>query len=158
MGTAGGDRLRGGRSFSRHPRCRQNLRCGEFFAGAVAAYEAVLTAFAEADVGVLADLASADVYGPFVAAIAEREKQGEWVEWRLLSVETVKIADAALVERSASITVRFSSQFITYIRRANGDLVDAAGESVVDVTDDWTFARELLGRTPNWKLIATGSA
>ena len=35
---------------------------------------------------------------------------------------------------------------------------DGSPDSVTDVTDIWTFARELGARDPNWKLVATESA
>jgi predicted lipid-binding transport protein (Tim44 family) len=129
-----------------------------FLRGAVAAYEAVLAAFAEADLSALADLTSADVYEPFAAAVAERHAQEDRLEWTLLRLDTAKIVDAALDGRSMSITVRFSSQFITSRRSDPDDPVGGTHRSVVDTTDDWTFARQLLSRDPNWKLVATRPA
>ena len=129
-----------------------------FLRGAVAAYEAVLAAFTEADLSVLADLTSADVYEPFAAAIVERQAQEDRLEWTLLRIGAAKIVDAALDGLSVSITVRFSSQFITSRRSDPDDPVGETHSSVLDTTDDWTFARELLLRDPNWKLVATGPA
>jgi predicted lipid-binding transport protein (Tim44 family) len=129
-----------------------------FLQGAVAAYEAVLTAFQEGDLCVLADLTSADVYETFIAAIAEREKHGEHFEWTLLSIEAVTLVDAAIVKESALITLRFSSRFAQCRSGHAGDLADGSSEKLVRLTDDWTFARELRSHDPKWKLVATGSA
>ena len=37
----------------------------------------------------------------------------------------------------------------------NGNVIDGNAEKVTDVTDVWTFARDLSSRDPNWKLVAT---
>ena len=34
-------------------------------------------------------------------------------------------------------------------------VVDGSPDKVTDVTDVWTFAREVTSRNPNWKLVAT---
>ena len=36
-----------------------------------------------------------------------------------------------------------------------GNVVDGNAEKVSDVTDVWTFARDVTSRDPNWKLVAT---
>ena len=36
-----------------------------------------------------------------------------------------------------------------------GSVIDGDPEKVTDVTDVWTFARNLSSRNPNWKLVAT---
>ena len=38
-----------------------------------------------------------------------------------------------------------------------GALVDGDAETVAEVNDLWTFARDIRSRDPNWKLIATES-
>jgi predicted lipid-binding transport protein (Tim44 family) len=54
--------------------------------------------------------------------------------------------------------VQFLSKLITATRDAAGVITDGAADKVVDVTDIWTFARELNSRDPVWKLIATEAA
>jgi predicted lipid-binding transport protein (Tim44 family) len=34
-------------------------------------------------------------------------------------------------------------------------VIDGNAEKVTDITDVWTFARDLSSRDPNWKLVAT---
>jgi predicted lipid-binding transport protein (Tim44 family) len=36
-----------------------------------------------------------------------------------------------------------------------GNVTDGNADSVADVTDAWTFARDVSSRDPNWKLVAT---
>ena len=51
--------------------------------------------------------------------------------------------------------MRFLSKLITATRDAAGEVVDGSPDTVVDVTDVWTFARALGTRDPNWQLVAT---
>jgi predicted lipid-binding transport protein (Tim44 family) len=34
-------------------------------------------------------------------------------------------------------------------------VIDGNPDKVTDVTDVWTFARDVSSRDPNWKLVAT---
>ena len=38
------------------------------------------------------------------------------------------------------------------------DRLARRNEAVADITDIWTFARDITSRDPNWKLVGTGSA
>ena len=51
--------------------------------------------------------------------------------------------------------MRFQSKLVTATRDKDGNVTDGNAEKVTDVTDVWTFARDLSSRDPNWKLVAT---
>jgi predicted lipid-binding transport protein (Tim44 family) len=40
-------------------------------------------------------------------------------------------------------------------RAKDGTVIDGNPDAVTDVTDVWTFARDVSSRDPNWKLVAT---
>ena len=126
-----------------------------FIAGARAAYEMIVTAYAEGDRRTLKNLLSRDVYDGFEAAIREREAKGETAESRFVSIDKSDITDAELRGRTAQITIRFVSQLVSVTRDRDGAVIEGSPEKVTDVTDVWTFARDLSSRDPNWKLVAT---
>ncbi len=126
-----------------------------FLTGARAAYEMIVNAFAEGDRRMLKNLLSREVYDGFEAAITEREKRGETVESRFVSIDNAEISAAELRGRTAQLTVRFHSKLVSATRDKNGNVIDGNAEKVTDVTDVWTFARDLSSRDPNWKLVAT---
>jgi predicted lipid-binding transport protein (Tim44 family) len=126
-----------------------------FLTGARAAYEMIVNAFAEGDRRTLKNLLSREVYDGFEAAITEREKRGETVESRFVSIDNAEITAAEFRARTAQLTVRFQSKLISVTRDKNGNVIDGNAEKVTDVTDVWTFARDLSSRDPNWKLVAT---
>jgi len=126
-----------------------------FVTGSRAAYEMIVLAFAEGDRRNLKNLLSREVYEGFDAAIREREAKGETVETRFVSIDKSEIAAAELRGRMAQITLRFLSQLISVTRDRSGAVIEGNPDKVTDVTDVWTFARDLASRDPNWKLVAT---
>lgn len=129
----------------------------EFIGGAKGAYEMIVTAFAEGDRKTLKQLLSRDVYDGFVAAIGEREERGESIEFRFVGIDKAEITAASLKSGTAQVTVRFLSKLISATRDRDGKVIDGDPVHVSDVTDIWTFARDVASRDPNWKLIATES-
>ncbi len=126
-----------------------------FITGARAAYEMIVLAFAEGDRRSLKNLLSREVYDGFETAITEREGRGESAETRFVAIDKADITGAELRGRTAQVTVRFVSQLVSVTRDKSGNVIDGSPEKVTDVTDVWTFARDLSSRDPNWKLVAT---
>lgn len=130
----------------------------EFVGGAKAAYEMIVMAFANGDRRTLKDLLSKDVFDGFEHAIQDRETRNEKVETQFVSIDKADIVDALLQVKTAQVTVKFLSKLITATRDAAGTVVDGSAEKVVDVTDIWTFSRDVSARDPNWRLVATETA
>ena len=61
-------------------------------------------------------------------------------------------------KNTAYVTIKFVSQLISVTRDAEGDVVEGDPKKVREVTDIWTFARDISSKNPNWKLVATESA
>lgn len=127
-----------------------------FVAGARAAYEMIVTAFAAGNRQQLRGLLSREVFDGFDAAITERERQSETAETRFVSIDASAIIAAELRSRAtAQITVRFVSKLISATRDRAGAVIEGSADKVTDVTDVWTFARDISSRDPNWKVVAT---
>jgi predicted lipid-binding transport protein (Tim44 family) len=129
-----------------------------FVTGARAAYEMIVTAFAEGDRKSLKPLLSKEVFDGFDSAITDRESRGEKVESTFVGIEKAEIVDASLKGPTAHVTVRFRSELISLTRGQDGGIVEGDANKVVEVVDIWTFARDVSSRDPNWKLVATESA
>jgi predicted lipid-binding transport protein (Tim44 family) len=126
-----------------------------FITGARTAYEMIVTSFAEGDRKQLKTLLSREVFDGFDSAITEREGRGETSETRFVSIDASTITAAELRNRTAQITMRFLSKLVSATRDRNGAVVDGSADKVTDVTDVWTFARDISSRDPNWKVVAT---
>ena len=126
-----------------------------FLAGAKAAYEMIVTAFAAGDRKTLKPLLSKDVYDSFSAALDERERLGHMVETKFVGIDRAEIIEARLKGGTAEVAVRFVSQLITATLDRQGTVVEGDAAKVSDVVDIWTFARQVSSADPNWQLIST---
>jgi predicted lipid-binding transport protein (Tim44 family) len=126
-----------------------------FADGARSAYEMIVTAFAAGDRKALKPLLAKDVLDGFETAITDREKRGEKVETAFVSIDKADLTHVEVKSGTAQITMRFASKLITATRDAAGKVVDGDATAVADVTDIWTFSRQLGSRDPSWSLVAT---
>jgi predicted lipid-binding transport protein (Tim44 family) len=129
----------------------------EFLNGARMAYEMIVMAFADGDRKVLKGLLSRDVYDGFDSAISEREAKGEKVKSTFVGIDKTDMTRVEMKGSEALVTVRIVSQMISATYDKAGKLIDGDAEAVAEISDLWTFARDLRSRDPNWKLVATES-
>ena len=148
MGTALVDLVRADPSFDP----------AHFVQGAKAAYEIVVTAFAEGNRKTLKDLLSPDVYEGFSRVIAERESRGEQMDQSFVGIKAADLVEAEVKGGIAQLTVKFVSELISATRDRAGVVINGDPKRIREVTDIWTFAREVMSRNPNWKLVATQAA
>ena len=130
---------------------------GEFIEGARSAYEMIVTAFAKGDRETLKMLLSPEVFQNFSAAIDDREEAGHTMETTVVSLNQADSVEAEVKGKSAEITVKFVSEMISVTRDGNGENLPGQSPVPREVTDIWTFARDVKARDPNWHLVETSS-
>jgi predicted lipid-binding transport protein (Tim44 family) len=128
-----------------------------FLAGARAAFETIVGAYAAGDAAALRPLLSDDVYERFAGAVRTRERAGHKLETTLVGIKEATVIEAALQDRTAAVTVKFISDQINVTRDSDGKVVEGDPTAVTAVTDLWTFTRNVRSRDPNWALVATRS-
>jgi predicted lipid-binding transport protein (Tim44 family) len=133
----------------------KNFDVKHFLTGARAAYDMIVTAYAAGDRRQLKGLLGREVYDGFESAIKDRESRGEKVETRFVSIDGADLVAAELRAKTAQVTVRLRSQLVSVTRDKSGNVIDGNPDKVIEVTDVWTFARDISSRDPNWKLVAT---
>jgi predicted lipid-binding transport protein (Tim44 family) len=127
-----------------------------FLQGAEAAFRMIIAAFAAGDRVQLRGLLADDTYRSFETAIAAREAAGETQRSEVRSIEHASIEAASLDATVASITVRFVSDQIAETVGRDGRPV-AGADAVTEITDIWTFTRDLSQPDPAWRLSAAHS-
>ena len=129
-----------------------------FLKGARGAYEIIVTAFAEGNRKTLKGLLSREVYDGFAGAISDREGRGEQIDQSFVGIKAADIVEAELKNGIAQVTVKFVSELISATHDRGGAVIAGDSKRIKEVTDIWTFAREIASRDPNWRLIATQAA
>jgi len=126
-----------------------------FMEGAKAAYEMIVTAFAQGDRQTLKNLLEKDVYEGFERAIKDREAAGRKIDFTFVGLPRVEISDAEFDRRNVNVTIRFHAEVVSATRDKDGTLIEGNADQVTNIADEWTFARNPKSRDPNWKLVAT---
>ncbi len=129
----------------------------QFIDGAKQAYEMIVTAFAEGNRKVLKELLSKEVFDGFAAAIGDRENRAEVIDQSFVGISKADIVEVEVKNGTAGITMKFISQLISATRDKTGSVTAGDAQKIKEVTDIWTFAREMNSRNPNWRLVATQS-
>jgi predicted lipid-binding transport protein (Tim44 family) len=106
----------------------------KFLLGAREAYTRIVNAFVKGAREELRPLLSPEVFAAFDAGITGRTEPPA----ALVTLHDARITASALHGRQAEITVAFAAEFATG-----------------NVTDVWTFERNLDSSDPNWVLVAT---
>lgn len=128
-----------------------------FLGGAEGAFRMIVEAFATGDRGTLRNLLSDDAYAGFEAAITAREQAGEKQRTELRAIHDMGIEAADLRGTVADITVRIVSDQVNLTIAGDGS-ISAGAEAVTEITDLWTFQRDLAVSDPTWKLVGTRPA
>jgi predicted lipid-binding transport protein (Tim44 family) len=131
----------------------------DFVAGARVAFEMIVGAFAQGDAKALRPLLNDQVYGNFTGAIEERARNKQKQETTLVGILSADVTAAELATGGdeARVTVKFVSQQINVTKDQEGRIIDGDPSEVANITDIWTFARQVKSRDPNWVLVATES-
>jgi predicted lipid-binding transport protein (Tim44 family) len=128
-----------------------------FLQGAEAAFGMIVGAFAAGDRETLRNLLSPDTYAGFEGAITAREQAGESQRNEIKALRESAIEAADLRGTVADVTVRFVSDQINITTARDGSIV-AGADAVTELTDIWTFQRDLANPDPTWRLVGTRSA
>ncbi len=128
-----------------------------FLPGARTAYDMILTSFAGGDTDTLRALLDDDVYDSFERAIRDREARGETLETTVVAAKSTDVVEARMRGRLAEITVKFVSEIVNVTRDSDNTVISGHERAVQDLTDYWTFVRDIRAGDPNWKLVATRS-
>jgi predicted lipid-binding transport protein (Tim44 family) len=128
-----------------------------FLDGAEGAFRMIVDAFARGDRQTLRMLLADETYPGFEGEIARREAAGESQRSEVRAMQEMALEGADLRGTVADVTVRFVSDQVNLTTAKDGSFV-AGAESVTELTDIWTFQRDLRSDDPSWKLVATQSA
>ena len=127
----------------------------DFVEKAKDAFEYIVMNFAEGEAGKLKPLLSKEVFEGFSSAIKERERKGETLETNLVRVKDAVLLEASMSGRTASITLKYTTEQINVTRDKDGEVVDGDPDRISEVVDVWTYERNARSSDPNWALAAT---
>jgi predicted lipid-binding transport protein (Tim44 family) len=129
----------------------------QFLRGAKEAFARIVAAFAGGDLTACDKLFGSKVMARFQNSIDARKQAGQTLQSKLVRVRDAETAAASLEGVQATITVRFVTDQQNILRDAGGHVIGGAEGRVEEITDLWTFTRDLKSGNPDWVLIETKS-
>lgn len=136
---------------------RCNISYEFFLNGAQSAFEMIIKAFGEGDIATLKMLLCEKIFIGFEKAINQRNIEQQKLTTNLVAIDKVEIISAITIENTASIVVKFISKQINYISDKDQKIVEGSKDQVNEITDIWTFKKDLNIANPNWSVSATHS-
>jgi predicted lipid-binding transport protein (Tim44 family) len=146
-----------GQTLTRMAGLDRSFSAAGFLDGAEKAFQMIVHAFAAGDRATLRPLLGDDTWNAFDLAISEREKAGQTHVTEVKSIHGMSIETAELTGTSATITVRIVSDQVNMTHTQSGQVITGT-DAVTEITDLWTFERDLAQANPIWHLVAARSA
>jgi predicted lipid-binding transport protein (Tim44 family) len=135
----------------------RNFSPASFLDGAEKAFQIIVRAFAAGDRATLRPLLGLETWNAFDQAITERETAAYTHVTDVRAIHAVSIETAELRGTSASIGVRIVSDQVNMTHTQSGQVITGT-DAVTEITDLWTFERDLAQPNPIWHLVAARSA
>jgi predicted lipid-binding transport protein (Tim44 family) len=136
---------------------RSKITAEFFVQGAKTAFEMIVKAFAAADLDMLKFLLSEKIFKGFEAAINGRKSEEKSLVTNLISIEKSDVISALILDNFAVVTMKIVSKQINYVTNKTGEIVQGRKDEIAEVTDVWTFKRDLNSQSPNWIVSSTNS-
>lgn len=127
----------------------------QFLQGSRAAFQLIVEEFAKGDLTSSTRLLGPKVLARFKDALEQRRKASEVMEGKIVRIKDVETAAVRIENTTASIIVKFVSEQINVLRDLHGKIIAGAEGRVEEITDLWTFSRDLSSDDPNWVLVET---
>lgn len=128
----------------------------QFKENAKDAFIFIVEAFAEGDKDTLRDLCADEVYDAFTAAIDERNKAGETVSTDIHAVRKIQVVGAGVKKkRHAFVTLKITADETYVIRDKKDEIIAGHPDRITEMTDQWTFSRDVKSKDPRWLLSKT---
>ena len=127
----------------------------QFIKGAKAAYEMIITSFAEGDKKALKPLLNKKIFQNFSDEIDYRKKENLKSELTFVGVKSAEIKNFEKKDNNYTFTVNFVSEIITCKKDKNNNVIEGSPDIIKTVKDVWKFSKNMWSSNPNWYLVET---
>ena len=108
------------------------------------------------DIETLESLVSPKLIKKFQEILHQRKTEGITAETDLISITSAEITNLKITKTNvAKITVKFISEQVNLLKNSNDEVIEGDENFVQNITDIWTFERNITSTNPNWLLTST---
>lgn len=134
-----------------------NISATFFLNGAKGAFEMIIKAFASCDLEALKFLLDSKIYSGFEQSVNQRKSAQQTLISNLIAFEKVEIISASKNGKEALVTVKFISQQINCVVDKEDKIIEGSKSEIAELTDIWTFKKDVTVSDPNWLIVSTNS-
>ena len=127
----------------------------DFTKGSKEAFSWIVESFSKGDASKLEPLLSDPLFKSFKEAIEQREADQLSLETNIVSIKSAQIHTVTLMGNQANIIVEYVTDQIKATRSKDDEVIEGDPDTIVTVTDLWTFSRDITSKNPNSILIKT---
>ena len=90
--------------------------------------------------------------------IKNRKAQGLTIEAEFVGIRELKLSNVFFDKATdvADISVSLTSELISVVKNAEGEVIEGDAKQIKRQKDIWTFSKDMGLQNPNWQLVATG--
>ncbi len=125
----------------------------DFLKGAKKAFEFIIGNYVDGKIDDLKKLLSKKMFDNFKSQISYREKKGEKLDITFIGVELPKLISAEIYNRTfARMKLEFVTEQVQTTKNSNGKIIDGDINQILNITELWTFTKNIKDKNPNWVL------
>jgi predicted lipid-binding transport protein (Tim44 family) len=136
---------------------KSNIDHNFFLKGAKMTFEIIINNFATGNIVALQPLLSPEILEQFQKAINKRKEQQQSLTTNLIALDETTVIASSINGDLANIVVKFSSRQINYICDLQNKVISGNKDQILNITDNWTFQRNLASPSPAWLVTSTNS-
>ena len=115
----------------------------------------IVESFAKSDLKSLKELTSGLIFNNFEQAIILRQNSKKTLNSRIIAIDKVDIIKVSKKDDDLSVAIKFASRQINFIMDENNKVIDGAESQIINLIDNWAFAKNTKLNNSAWQLIAT---
>ena len=130
-----------------------NFTVENFVDGAKKAFEYILVKYSEDDIKSLKPLLATEIFNNFSDQIKQRQNKKQKLGITILKIDDPEIIDINIEKNKLCfIKLEFKSQQVQITKDSKNIVIDGNDNLILNITELWTFSKELKNKNPNWVL------
>ena len=115
----------------------------------------IVESFAKGDLKSLKELTSGLIFNNFEQAIMLRQNSKKILNSRIIAIDKVDIIKVNKKDDDFSVSIKFATRQINFVMDENNKVIDGAESQIINLIDNWAFAKNIKLNNSAWKLVAT---
>tara|TARA_B100000287_G_C20445492_1_gene707365 strand:- start:128 stop:814 length:687 start_codon:yes stop_codon:yes gene_type:complete len=130
-----------------------NFSTEDFILGAKRAFEYIIKNYSSGNAASIKKLLAPKMFDAFNLQINERNKKGDNLEITIISIEKPNLIKAEIFKKNfARIIVKFITEQVQVTKNTANEVIDGDNNQILNITENWSFIRNLKSKDPNWIL------